>query len=56
MSCVVRLYKDYLYLFNSLPLIPTPPLIMVVNIGEAVCVALLPDLLGAGEVPAAAVT
>jgi len=37
MSCVGRLCKDYLYLYNSLPLIPTPPLIMAVNIGEAVC-------------------
>ena len=46
MSCVGRLCKDYLYLYNSLPQIPTPPLIMAVNIGEAVCVALLPDLLG----------
>ena len=27
---------DYLYLYNSLPLIPTPPLIMAVNIGKAV--------------------
>ena len=36
MSCVGRLCKDYLYLYNSLPLIPTPPLIMAVNIGEAV--------------------
>ena len=27
MSCVGRLCKDYLYLYNSLPLIPTPPLI-----------------------------
>ena len=33
MSCVGRLCKDYLYLYNSLPLIPTPPLIMAVNIG-----------------------
>ena len=46
MSCVGRLCKDYLYLYNSLPLIPTPPLIMAVNIGEAVSLALLPDLLG----------
>ena len=37
LSCVGRLCKDYLYLYNSLPLIPTPPLIMAVNIGEAVC-------------------
>ena len=36
MSCVGRLCKDYLYLYNFLPLIPTPPLIMAVNIGEAV--------------------
>merc|ERR1712242_527026 len=36
MSCVGRLCKEYLYLYNSLPLIPTPPLIMAVNIGEAV--------------------
>ena len=36
MSCVGRLCKDYLYLYNSLPQIPTPPLIMAVNIGEAV--------------------
>ena len=36
MSCVGRLCKDNLYLYNSLPLIPTPPLIMAVNIGEAV--------------------
>ena len=36
MSCVGRLCKDYQYLYNSLPLIPTPPLIMAVNIGEAV--------------------
>ena len=35
MSCVGRLCKDYLYLYNSLPQIPTPPLIMAVNIGEA---------------------
>ena len=34
MSCVGRLCKDYLYLYNSLPLIPTLPLIMAVNIGE----------------------
>ena len=36
MSCVGRLCKEYLYLYNSLPLIPTPPHIMAVNIGEAV--------------------
>ena len=36
MSCVGRLCKDYLYLYNSLPLIPTPPLIIAVNMGEAV--------------------
>ena len=36
MSCVGRLCKDYLYLYNFLLLIPTPPLIMAVNIGEAV--------------------
>ena len=36
----------------SLPLIPTPPLIKAVNIGEAVGGALLPDLLGKhGEGP-----
>ena len=46
MSCVGRLYKDYLYLYNSLPIIPTPPLIMAVNIGEAAGGELLPDLLG----------
>ena len=28
------------YLYNSLPLIPTLPLIMAVNTGEAVCLAL----------------
>ena len=37
MSCVGRLCKDYLYLYNSLPLIPTPSLIMAENTGEAVC-------------------